>query len=310
MTGNVPNDESVPVRRAESSSGTANADANDQRTPADFPMAVVRERAGTRRILSSKMWWVTLACAVMAAALAWQSVPVTGPTIVIEFPQGYGIKPGDALRHRGIDVGIVTRSSLTDDLSGILVSVELHPKAEILCREGSRFWIVRPQVTLTGVQGLETAVGSKYVAVSPGPADTARQYRFAGLATAPPDEIAGEGLELVLRGAQRSGLNPGAPVTWRGVDVGQVLSVDLSPDARHVDAGIRLSPQYRRLVSDNTKFWMTSGIDVHVGLDGIELHTESLATLALGGVSLITPAGPAGEVPQWPRIRFASGSRR
>ncbi len=256
----------------------------------EFPVATVRERPSPRSILVSKMWWVTLACVVLAGVLAWRSLPKAGPVITISFPRGHGLKSGDALRHRGIDVGVVQSASLTSDLGGIEVAVQLNPEAEILCREQSRFWIVRPRVGLTGIEGLETVIGARYIAVSPGPSDAPEQRQFEGLSAAPPDEFAGEGLELILRSESRGGLNPGAPVTWRGVQAGQVLSVGLSPDARHVHASIRINGSHRRLVTSGSKFWISSGIGVHVGLSGIDLNAESLASLALGGVSFITPS--------------------
>lgn len=262
--------------------------------PAEFPVAEVRPTTGLKSILASKMWWVTLVCVIVAVVLAWRSMPAAGPVITIDFPQGHGLKPGDALRHRGIDVGIVQTVDLNSDLGGIQVSVELTPNADVLCREGSRFWIVRPRVGLTGIEGLDTVVGARYIAVSPGAADAADRRRFDGLVSSPPDEFSGDGLELTLRAASRSGLNPGAPITWRGVQVGQVLSVSLSPDARYVNASVRVRGNYRRLVQSTSKFWVTSGVSIHMGLDGIDLSAESLATLALGGVSFITPGSDAG----------------
>jgi len=264
-------------------------DQQDTEQTAEFPIAEVRDRPGAKRIVLSKMWWVTLVCVTVAFVLTWQSMPLTGPRITIEFSQGHGLKAGDALRHRGIDVGVVQEARLKSDLSGIQVTVELNPEAEILCRKGSRFWVVRPHVTLTGIQGLETIVGARYIAVSPGAPNGAEQRNFDGLVTSPPDEFAGDGLELMLRADIRSGLNPGAPVTWRGVQVGQVLSVGLSPDAKHVNTGVRIDGRYRQLVKSNSKFWVTSGFGVHIGLSGIDLNADSLASLALGGISFITP---------------------
>jgi len=112
-------------------------------------------------------------------------------------------------------------------------------------------------LSLSGIEGLETIIGDRYIAVSPGTIERAGQRQFTGLATAPPDELAGEGLKLLLQVDTRSGLNPGAPVTWRGVEVGQVLSVALSADARHVNASVRIRGNYRRLVKVGSKFWVT-----------------------------------------------------
>ena len=186
-------------------------------------------------------------------------------------------------------MGTVQKARLRSDLSGIQVTVELDPEAEILCREGSLFWVVRPQVALTGIQGLEAVVGVRYIGVSPGAPDAAEQRTFDGVVAAPPDECACDGLEFVLQADTRNGLNSGAPVTWRGVQVGQVLSEGLSPDARHVNIGVRIGARYRQLVKSNLRFWVTSGFGVHIGLSGIDLNADSLASLARAGVSFVMP---------------------
>ena len=257
-----------------------------------FPVADIREvRAVTSALfLRSKLWWVTVACFLLAFWLTWTSIPSVGPSITIRFPDGHGLKAGDAVRHRGIEAGIVESVALSDDLSQIAATVTLTPGAAGLAREGARFWIVRPQLSLAGVSGLDTAVGAKYIGVSPGDPDAPQQSRFEGLGAAPPDENSGEGIDVVLRSDSKHGVTVGAPVTWRGVDVGQILSINLSPDARFVDIHARINSEYMRLLRTSSKFWVTSGLGIDVGLSGVRLNADSLSTIVRGGVSFATLA--------------------
>ncbi len=252
-------------------------------------MATVKSSNAGAIFLQSKMWLVTAFCLLLAVGLAWNSVPNEGPKLSIRFPEGHGLKQGDAVRYRGIDVGTVTTVRLNQQLSGVIVDVTLIPGAEGLNRQGSRFWIVRPRLSLTEVSGLETAVGAKYISVSPGAPTDSLQNQFEGLPSAPADELRAGGLELVLQGDNLHGVGTGAPVRWRGMEVGQVLSAGLSPDARHVHISIRINGAYRRLVRSTSRFWVTSGFDVDVGLSGVKLTAESLSTIAMGGISFITP---------------------
>jgi hypothetical protein len=212
----------------------------------------------------SRMWLVTLACLALAVGLTWHSLDAPGHEIVIRFPEGHGLKPGDVLRYRGIDIGHVESVQLNQALEGIDVNAVLDSSASAIACEGSRFWIVRPQLDFTGVSGLETAVGAKYIAVIPGHTKT-KQSQFEGLSGRPPDGLGRDGIEIILRGDHRFGVHAGSPLTWRGVEVGQVLSSSLSPDALHIDTRVRIQDSYRRLLSRNSKFWVTSGI--HMGLD-------------------------------------------
>lgn len=273
------------------SSRNTNTDSAAQTATPEFPVAKVVDTGNATGILrQSKMWWITLLCLLLAVWLAWSSMPKTGPQISIQFPEGHGLKIGDVVRYRGIEVGAVTNVTLNEGLTGINVDVILQPGEGSLDREDTRFWIVRPRLSLDGVSGLETAVGAKYIGVSPGDPTGPHQRQFDGLRIAPPDELAGGGLELILRSDDRHGISAGSPITWRGVDVGQVLSVNLSPDARHVDLGVRIDRGYRRLVRPASKFWITSGFGVDIGVTGVKVNAESLTTIVRGGISFITPA--------------------
>ncbi len=213
--------------------------------------------------------------------------------ITIHFRDGHGLAVGDVLKYRGIVVGEVTRARLAEDLGGLTVQVQLVDGAQRLARAGSQFWIERPRLSLTEVRGLDTVVGGRYLAVSPGPVDAEPLRTFQGLDTAPAlVERPEGGLEIVFESPQRSGLEPGAPVKYRGIQVGQVTSVGLSSDAVAVEARAYILPDHRRLVRNNTQFWSISGVQLNMGLSGLRLDVESLATLASGGVALSTPQPP------------------
>ncbi len=262
-----------------------------------FPTAETSTKSAKNLAIAgiSRMWIATIACLIVAIGLTWYSLGDSGTEIVLHFQQGYGLKPGDTVRYRGIEIGTVSSVQLNGKLTGIEVCAELSPGAEGVAREGSRFWIVRPQLDVTGIRGLETAVGGKYIAVAPGPiVSPIRQLEFTGLESPPVDQLGDGGLELVLRGEQRFGVNPGSPLTWRGIEVGQVLSSGLSPDAMHVDTRVRIDANHQRLVGKNSKFWVTSGVHVDFGVSGVEVTAESLATIARGGIAFITPAGGGG----------------
>ncbi len=268
-----------------------NADKGDSKT--DFPLATTRTSKFALGSLS-RVWLVTLACVALAIGLAWYSMDSPGPEIVIHFAEGHGLKEGDAVRYRGIDLGHVTNISLSEELSSIDVVVQLDAAAADIASEGSRFWIVRPQIDLRGVSGLETAVGAKYIAVLPGKPGN-RQLEFDGLPISPPESVGQNGIEIVLRGDDRYGVNPGSPVTWRGVEVGQVISSSISADALHVDTRVRLRHPHQRLLSRRSKFWVTSGVHMDFGVTGVQVDTETLEEIARGGVAFITPGGSSQE---------------
>ncbi len=251
-------------------------------TPDPVPEAALRRR---RRL---PLWLVPLAGALLAGALVYQSLSQRGIPVSVEFAQGHGLKPGDSLRYRGIVVGKVESVVLAEGLGGIDVQVRLMPEATDLARAGSRFWIVRPQLDLSGATGLDTLLGANYLAVLPGRGEP--QYRFRGLEEPPLGEtLEPGGLELVLQAPERGGLRAGAGVTYRGVRVGTVLSVALASDASAAEARIYIQRAYAPLVRERTRFWQTGGLRLSGGLTGFSLDVQSLPALLGGGVSLATP---------------------
>lgn len=240
---------------------------------------------------ASYMWLLTLVCLVTAIGLVWWSMPEQGVHIEIHFPDGHGLRAEDTLRYRGIDVGTVESVKLKDDLAGVDVAVSLLPFAEGLAREGSQFWIVRPELNLRGISGLDTAVGHKYIGVLPGEIDAAGKVRFAGMASMPPDATNSPGTEIILQGDHRLGLNSGSPVSHRGVIIGRVLAVELSESGQTVDSRVRIFEPYTYLVTSNSKFWSVSGIDLDLRWgSGVHFDIESFETVAAGGVAMLTIA--------------------
>ena len=147
-------------------------------------------------------WTVVLSLAWSAwAAPAWAqgtyvSASLTGDFVRLTHSETdgmRGLRAGGELKHHGIAVGRVESVALNGSGSSIDVVVRLTPQGEIVARRGSRFWIVRPQVDLGGVRGLETVIGDKQLAVEPGPIDGPAASRFVGLEEPPLPDAGIEG---------------------------------------------------------------------------------------------------------------------
>ena len=243
-------------------------------------------------------WLLPLLAALLALVLAYQAWGARGLAVTIRADDGHGIKTGHALRYRGIQVGSVERVGLSEDLSDVILRVRLEPGAEAIARAGSRFWIVRPHVSLDSVQGIETVVGARYLAVLPGPGDANRQTEFVALREPPVGErIEPGGVEVTLEATERFSLTPGAPLTYRQIQVGSVLSVGLSSDATAVEVRAYIRPAYAQLVRERTRFWEVGGVEVKLTLmGGLEVHFESLRSMLVGGIALATPPDAGGAV--------------
>lgn len=293
MKDNLADDKLVQKRGA----------ADDEHPAAEsiqsIPLAATQPNVSYRFGRFSNFWWLTVLSLIAAIALVWWSLPDPGLMINVKFPEGHGLKAEDRVLYRGIEVGHVDDVQLSDDHSGIDVTIALNESASDLARQGTEFWIVRPKLSITEISGLETAVGHKYVALEPGPEGGKRVLRFEGLVNAPILDRNAAGIEIVIRGDQRRSVSAGSPVNFRGVEVGRVMSVGLSPDSRYVDIRARIYERYQDYLTTSSRFWANAGVDVDFSLGkGLSVDTESLKTLAQGGLSFLTinnsgqPVGP------------------
>jgi len=240
----------------------------------------------------SLAWIIPLLALALAGWLGWRAWVQRGLGVTVQLDQGHGLKLGDEVRYRGIAVGRIDDIELGDDLRTVLVKARLTSQADQIARTGTRFWVVRPQVRLTGIEGLETLLGPRYLAVLPAAnEDNARSQRqFVGLIEPPVVEVIAPGdLEIVLQALQRGSLHAGAPVSYRQTRVGTILSVGLAGDGGSVEARAHIEKAFVPLIRPATRFWDVGGLQAKLGITGISVEIDSAESLIAGGVALATP---------------------
>jgi paraquat-inducible protein B len=282
------------------------AGAADQAVPlpsvAPAPQVVSAEVV-PRRSAWSWAWLVPLTATVLVGAMVYQVWTARGVPVTIRFAHGDGITAGDPVTFRGVRVGEVKQVGLDQGLGSVVVRIELAPDAAGLAVEGSRFWIVHPEVSLTRVSGLDTLLGPRYIAVEPGTGQPARE--FMGLDRSPEEARApaSQGLEVAIQAPRLGSLGIGSAIAYRGVKVGSVTGYQLSGDARTVELIGMIEPEFAHLVRVNSKFWDAGRIGLDWGiLSGVTVKAGSLETLVAGGIAFATPNKP-GE-PASPGQRF------
>ncbi|WP_226668092.1 PqiB family protein [Microbulbifer aggregans] len=241
----------------------------------------------------SLVWLLPLVAAIIAAWLLYRDFTQGDIKATILFPTGDGLVRGKtAVKYSGVDIGVVEDFRLmpnAKDLNGedgVLAEVRFNRSAAFLLTKGSKFWLVKPQVSLTGVRGLETLVSGNYIAVDPGSGEP--QKHFIAVSE-PPVYVRGDGLRVKVTSPRLGSLNRGSPVYYRQLEVGQVENYRLSEDDSKVEVELFIRREYADLVHRGSKFWNASGISVQGGISGVNVELESLASLIAGGVSFYTP---------------------
>jgi paraquat-inducible protein B len=245
----------------------------------------------TRQAALSMIWAVPAIAAIVAIVLVVQNLQRFGPIVTIQFDNANGLDANQTvIRYRGIRIGSVKSIQLTKDLQHVEVRARLERSAREIARDGSVFWIVRPEVGTAGVHALETIVSGPYIEVLPAANQAKFQDHFMGASEPPVIQEPRNGIEFVLHASQIRSIGADSPVYFRGLQAGKVLYLDLSTDSKKVNVHVVVKQNFAPLVRKNTVWWNAGGIDINWHLlSGLNMSAENLKSLLTGGIAFATP---------------------
>lgn len=239
----------------------------------------------------SLVWIIPLLALLVGGWLIFKSINEKGPVITVEFQQAEGLEAGKTrVKYKDVDVGKVKRVQLNSDLSKVIVSLEMGRFMEGHLNENTRFWIVRPRISNTGVSGLSTLISGIHIAMDPDSGEQSPKH-FTGVDQAPEIDSSTRGTQFTLHAETLGSLDAGAPVYYRKLEVGEVIQYELDENGQSVNVQIFINEPYDKLVRSNSRFWNASGFNVSLSADGITAHLESLTSLISGGIAFDTPLG-------------------
>ena len=260
-----------------------------------------------RQAKISWIWLIPLLAAAIGLSLVVKAWLHTGPSVTISFESAEGLEVGQTkVRYRDVVVGMVTGIDVSADRHKVLVHIDLNRDgSEYITQKGTRFWVVRPRLGISGVSGLGTLLSGAYIAVDTTKSkdgQSAAQYEFTGLEKPPEITSDRPGTRFTLTAPDLGSLEIGSPIYYRRIQVGRVIGYDLDPSGRSVDIQVFIDAPNDKFVTSDTRFWNASGINVSLNADGFVVQTGSLASVVAGGISFKsvdeknTAPAPAGTV--------------
>ena len=258
------------------------SDSNDN---TQVPNAVIRRR---RRF--SLFWLIPIVCGGIGIYLVITTLADRGPLITITFKTANGITAQQTqVEHKAVSLGMVEDVKLADDMASVQIHVRMNRQGERVLTNHARFWVVRPRLNTGNISGLETLVSGAYIEVDPGTPGGSFQKTFTGLEDPPGTRSDEPGRTFVLKAKALGSLAPGAPVFYRDVNVGEMLSYDLGKDQGPVTINVFVKAPFDKFVHQNTHFWNASGISVNFGAEGLHVELESFQALLSGGIAFDSP---------------------
>lgn len=262
------------------------SDISPESKLSDLPSAVAQaKRSWTLQII----WIIPIVAIVVGLGLLYKSIADRGPTITVSFNSGDGLVAGKTfVKFKDVNIGLVKTVILSEDHQKVVATVALDKDAGDFAKLDTRFWIVRPRITASGVSGLSTLLDGPFIAADLGKS-AEKSDKFVALEV--PPILTGDtpGRQFILRAPTLGSHGVGTPIYFRRLNVGQVVAYELDKDGKNVSIRIFINAPYDQYVTNDTRFWNASGVDVNINASGIQIQTESLVAVIAGGIAFEAP---------------------
>lgn len=243
----------------------------------------------TRPWSVSLIWIVPIIALIVGISLVIHNRMQAGPVITITFKTGQGLAAGKTeVKYRNVVIGRVSEVELSEDQKSVTATVKLSKRAENFTSADSKFWVVRPRIGAGGISGVDTLFSGDFIGADSGTSQQ-RVKDFIGLEVPPPITYGEPGKRFTLHTKDLSSLDIGSPVYYRKIPVGQVVAYALSNEGNGVDIEVFINAPNDAYVTENTRFWNASGINVGLDANGLTVKTESLSSVLVGGIAFSTP---------------------
>jgi len=214
----------------------------------------------------------------------------------------HSLKEGAGVLYHSIEIGTIDSYKLNKDNTTFTVNVVIQPKYTKLLNASSSFY---------HNSGVSFEASLSKVAVQTGSLESMLR---GGIAVETPDfkaskklnkhytlhenhkamvraqYLAADGIYLTLLAKKSGSLKAGSPLLYNQIKVGEVLSTQWDTKTQQLYLKAFVIEEYATEVHATSLFYNASGLRAKIGLDGLEIDTESIETIVSGGISFFTPS--------------------
>ena len=196
---------------------------------------------------------------------------------------------GMEIKYMGLTIGKVEKLELQNAKKQIKVTAYIEGQYyPLVAKAGSIFRAVAAEVSTSGIKNLDAALQT-YISVEAG--NGKAQTQFALSDTDTNQTTYANGYPIIVETSDARGIEPEAPVLYRGMQVGIVKKLNLSELGDRVLIHLSIENKYQHLVRNNTEFWAASGYTMDVSLQGVSMNSGTMSQLLKGGIEFSTPSG-------------------
>ncbi len=233
------------------------------------------------------VWIIPIISLIVGGWLIYKYYSSLGPLITIQFKNSGGLEPKrSVVKFRDVAVGQVEKVEIMKRNEGVLVYVRMHKDMKPFLNDTTKFWIVKPQIALTQVRGLDALLSGPYIQMYAKPKGFTKE-KFKGLDNPPLDSFILNSKILKLVADSTYGLSEKLPIFYKHIKVGSIRKINLKNNGK-VEIIISINNKYTKFLNDSTKFWNVKKIDISLSKNYLQLSTPSLKELIFGGIAFDT----------------------
>ena len=233
------------------------------------------------------IWLIPLISLIVGGWLVYKYYSNLGPLITIKFKNSGGLEPKRAVvKFRDVDVGKVEKIEILKD-EGVLVYVRMNKDMKPFLNKTTKFWIVKPQISLEEVKGLDALISGPYIQMYAKPLKFEKDS-FIGLNEPPLDKDIVNGKIFTLIADSTYGLSEKMPVFFKDLKVGSVRKVKIDKNSK-VKIIISINKKFVKFINNSTRFWNVKKVDISLIKNYLQVSVPPLKEVLFGGVVFDTP---------------------
>lgn len=189
------------------------------------------------------------------------------------------------IMYRGNRIGSIHQIDQNED--SIKLTVGVLPEYHYILKETSQFWLVKPNISLSGLSDTDALFGGAYINLVAGKGAFKKEFVLSN--TPPIKPNSADGLQLVLHTKVGNLVSVGSPISYRGITVGEVDNVSLNKQGENVNINVTVQDKYKHLINSYSRFYNAGGLIAKGSLGDFVIKSESVDAILRGGISFYNP---------------------
>jgi len=192
------------------------------------------------------------------------------------------------LEFQGLKIGKLKSISIDENnLKRFKVTVQIYKEFNYFIKEGTKFWIVSPQVNLNRIENIGTVLTGNYIEVLPPTLDIGKlenleyKYKFTALESRPKNK--GKIVNLVSSNGK---ISNNSTIEYKGIKIGEILNKKILKSNK-INYTILIYEKYINLINSKTLFYKVDPLDIKLSASELSINVPSISNILYSSINFI-----------------------